>query len=283
MLIQVLLATFVVYTIATIIRLIIDNRMPQATWAWILTCLMFPGVGLIAYFFTGRSRKAFSKHRQLTHQTVGENLTQRLRHLVEQKEDNIEKIRLGRTQSYKKRLLHLLYENSSSVLTTNNQVEILQDGSEKYPRLIEDIQNAQHSIHLQYYIWSSDDFTEKVKTLLIEKVQQGVEVGILYDYLGSFGSLKRRYVRELREGGVQIFPYLYTSRIHNIGYRNHRKIAIIDGCISYIGGMNMGQEHLDGGKHFSSWRDTHLRLVGEAALLLQGMFLVEWYNTLGEK
>src|SRR5690606_10935879 len=67
-----------------------------------------------------------------------------------------------------------------------------------------------------------------------------------------------------------------------ISYRNHRKITVIDGTIGYTGGMNIGQEHLDGGKGFNSWRDTQVRIVGEGAALLQTVFMVDWYNALGE-
>ena len=71
-------------------------------------------------------------------------------------------------------------------------------------------------------------------------------------------------------------------RLHTISYRNRRKITVIDGAVGYTGGMNVGQEHLDGGKGFSSWRDTQIHLVGEGAALLQAVFMVDWYNAVRE-
>jgi cardiolipin synthase len=79
-----------------------------------------------------------------------------------------------------------------------------------------------------------------------------------------------------------MYPYSPLYMLHTIGYRNHRKIAIIDGKIGYTGGLNISQEHLDGPHGFSSWRDTHLRLTGEIVRVLQASFVTIWYNTTGE-
>lgn len=79
------------------------------------------------------------------------------------------------------------------------------------------------------------------------------------------------------------FNYRSPFKLHTVSYRNHRKIAVIDGRFGYTGGLNISQEHLDGGKHFSLWRDTHLRIEGEAVAALQAIFLTSWYNTTGER
>jgi cardiolipin synthase A/B len=73
-----------------------------------------------------------------------------------------------------------------------------------------------------------------------------------------------------------------SGGFHTISYRNHRKITVIDGAIGYTGGMNIGREHLSGGKGFESWRDTQVRIVGEGAAVLQAVFMVDWYNALKE-
>src|SRR3712207_9153931 len=99
---------------------------------------------------------------------------------------------------------------------------------------------------------------------------------MLYDPLGSFFRMNPRYRWELERGGVQVAPYSRLFWLHTISYRNHRKIVIVDGVIGYTGGLNIGQEHLDGGKAFSGWRDTHLRLVGTASVILQAVFAGGW-------
>jgi cardiolipin synthase len=81
---------------------------------------------------------------------------------------------------------------------------------------------------------------------------------------------------------VHVAPTSPIYRLHTIGYRNHRKISVIDGAIGYTGGMNIGQEHLDGGADFPFWRDTQLRLAGDAAAMLQAVFMVDWFNAVQE-
>jgi cardiolipin synthase len=113
-------------------------------------------------------------------------------------------------------------------------------------------------------------------------------VRVLFDALGSHFLLwkNRPYLNRLRRGGVKMYPYLNFLglwRLHTINYRNHRKIAVIDGKIGYTGGMNMGEEHLIGAKPYDAWRDTHLRITGDTVSILQGIFATSWYNTTKEQ
>ncbi len=178
--------------------------------------------------------------------------------------------------------MRLVRHNSHSALTTRNRVAIQQDASAHYPSLMDDLKGARHTIHLQYYIWADDPFTRELKAILAERARNGVEVRLLYDPIGSFFKLTRRYKRELAESGVRWAPVSALYRLHTISYRNHRKIAVIDGRIGYTGGMNIGQEHLDGGRDFDGWRDTHVRIEGEGAAVLQAVFLTDWHNATSE-
>jgi cardiolipin synthase len=168
------------------------------------------------------------------------------------------------------------------VLTQHNHVDIQQDAAKFYPSLMEDLERARHSIHLQYFIWGADPFTDRLKEILTRKARAGVEVRLLYDPLGSRAHLTRAYIADLKAAGVRVVPTNPLYRAHTISYRNHRKITVVDGHTGYTGGMNIGQEHLDGGEEFDAWRDTQLRIVGEAAAVLQAVFMVDWYNAVGE-
>jgi cardiolipin synthase A/B len=176
----------------------------------------------------------------------------------------------------------LVRRNSLSALTSRNQVEIQQDAAKFYPSLIDDMKAARHSIHLQYFIWGVDSFTDGLKQIMIEKARAGVEVRLLYDPIGSQAHVGRRYVSDMLAAGIKMAPTSPFYHLHTISYRNHRKITVIDGAIGYTGGMNIGQEQLDGGEGFSFWRDTQVRLVGESAAVLQAVFMVDWYNAVGE-
>lgn len=200
--------------------------------------------------------------------------------MLQRQDAEIEKL-AARSDTHRK-LMVLVRRNSYSTLTTRNRVEIQQDATVFYPGLMKDLAAARHSIHLQYFIWGSDEFTERLKQILLERASKGVAVRLLFDPLGSRKHLDRGYVRELEQGGVRIAPTSPLYRLHTISYRNHRKITVIDGVIGYTGGMNIGREHLDGGEGFDSWRDTQLRIVGEAAATLQAVFMVDWYNATRE-
>jgi cardiolipin synthase len=245
-----------------------------------LLLLGLPGLGLLIYVLFGRDHKAFSRQRVLAEQDLRRNAGPLLKALLERQDAEIGK--LEAEGPVRQRLMRLVRYNSHSALTTRNQVVIQQDASAHYPSLMEDLKGARHAIHLQYYIWADDPFTRELKTVLAERARNGVEVRLLYDPIGSFFKLTRRYKRELTESGVRWAPVSALYRLHTISYRNHRKIAVIDGRVGYTGGMNIGQEHLDGGPDFDCWRDTHVRIEGEGAAVLQAVFLIDWYNATGE-
>ena len=183
-------------------------------------------------------------------------------------------------------LATLAHSSCGSVVTTSNRVEVLHGAKRKYPRLLEDIASAKQSIHLQYYIWRADGLGERLLNLLAAKVAEGVEVRLLYDPVGSFGFKSAIYWRRLRARGIECWPCAPLWRVHTISYRNHRKIAVIDGRIGYTGGINIGEEHLDPEAHYGprgkgEWRDTHLRITGLAVRALQRVFAVDWANATG--
>lgn len=268
------------YTLSIAVFLILENRSPQSTFAWLFLLLVFPVGGLLIYAMFGRNRHVFSRDRSLMKLLEGTTLADRAATMLAEHSANVATLEAIHGECAQ--LASLLWASTRSPLTLRNQVDILQDATEKYPRLLADIRAASRSIHLLYYEWASDPFTEEVGRLLVEKVGQGVQVRILYDPIGSFSMLSHRYVRDIRRGGVQMFPFSPLYQLHTLSYRNHRKIAVIDGCIGYSGGLNMTEKHLTGPHGFSGWRDTHARVSGEAVALLQSVFVTMWHNTTGE-
>jgi cardiolipin synthase len=175
----------------------------------------------------GRPRHAFSRERSLTTLIEGTSLAERTARVIAEQPAKL--AALASVRADYGRLASLLWASAESPLTLGNHVEILQDAREKYPRLLSDIRAASHSIHMLYYEWASDPFTEDLGRLLAEKVKQGVDVRILYDPVGSLTMLKRRYVRTLLSEGVKMFPFAPLWQLHTLSYRSHRKIAVIDG------------------------------------------------------
>jgi cardiolipin synthase len=268
------------YALSVAVFLVLENRSPQSTFAWLFLLIAFPLGGLLIYVMFGRGRHAFSRKRSLRKLLEGTTLARRASRLMSEQPAKLEFI-AERHREYG-RLANVLWATARSPLTLGNRVDILQDASEKYPKLLEDLRAATHSIHLLYYEWASDRFTEDVARLLGEKVRHGVQVRILYDPVGSFWMLSPFYVRRLRRAGIRMYPFAPLYKLHTLSYRNHRKIAVIDGHVGYSGGLNLTETHLTGPKGFTGWRDTHTRVSGDAVPILQSVFATMWHNTTGE-
>ena len=276
-----LLVAGALYALSVAAFIILENRSPHSTFAWLFAILLFPGVGLGLYALVGRSRHAFSRERTLTSLMEGSVLEARAARLLDEQPATLAALARGPVGEYG-RLATMLWASARSPLTMVNRVEVLQNASEKYPRLIADIRAASSSIHLLYYEWASDGFTEDVGRLLAEKVKAGVEVRILYDPIGSLMMLRWEYVQRLRAAGIRMEPFSRLYHLHTLSYRSHRKIAVIDGRAAYSGGLNMTEKHLIGPDGFTGWRDTHARVSGQAVSILQSVFATMWHNTTGE-
>jgi cardiolipin synthase len=134
-------------------------------------------------------------------------------------------------------------------------------------------------VHLEYFIWEQDALTSRFCDLLAEKVRQGVEVRVLYDWVGSI-TYGKRQLKKLRKAGAGVSAD--AAKWIKLNYRNHRKIAVVDGRVAYTGGMNMGQEYIDGKPRYESWRDTHVRFGGPLVADLQRLFATRWLRATRE-
>src|SRR5688572_10438345 len=153
--------------------LILENRSPQSTFAWLFLLLVFPIGGLLIYAMFGRNRHVFSRERSLMKLIEGTTLADRAAATLAGHQANV--VKLDAIHSECAQLASMLWASARAPLTLGNDVEILQNAAEKYPRLLADIRAATRSIHLLYYEWASDPFTEEVGRLLVEKVGQGVQ------------------------------------------------------------------------------------------------------------
>ncbi len=280
----VLTILFLAYLSLVWFFIISENRRPQSTYGWLLAFTFVPVLSVLLYLITGRGWKAFSQERRLVQTALGRDFVRRMSDRSETPEEIGARLAAHQPEAYDPHLLRLVRRNSASALGGYNQVEILQDTTEFYPRLMQDLRQAQHHIHLQYYIWTNDEFTRELQAVLIERARAGVRVRALYD-AGSARAMGEEYIAQLRNAGVEVLPYLaYNSlrTLHLANYRCHRKITVIDGKIGYLGGMNLDREQMPG-VLWPIWRDTQIRIRGEATYALQAAFLVAWYNTTEER
>lgn len=283
------------YIIGIIIsmNILLENRDPSKTLLWILMFMIFPGVGIVLYVFSGRNIrkhklfKAKTKSSKLSHRQLL-NSMEILKNIVKNQQKMLEEGSLmgDDASPIKERVVRLLFNIGQFPYTTNNELEIYKDGHEKFANLIEDMKAAKEHIHLEYFIVKDSQIAREIQAVLIEKARQGLEVRLLYDDFACWRlKINRSFLRELKEAGVKCAAFLPTKFPifgGQLNYRNHRKIAVVDGKISYTGGLNIGDEYMGKFKKFGYWRDTHIRIRGIATHMLQLIFIVDWYLTTNE-
>lgn len=251
----------------TIVVVVFDNRNPVKTMAWVVVLLLLPFVGLIIYFFFGKNTH---RERLISAKTISALQRKEMRAFVAQSS-------LDLPDKYSS-LINLMLNVNKSLPFDGNGVKVYTNGYSMLQTLLHEIANAKNHIHLEYYIFEDDAVGRLIRDALIDKVQQGVEVRLIYDDVGSW-KVKSAFYDSMRLNGIEVrafmrvrFP-LFTSRVN---YRNHRKIAVIDGKIGIIGGMNIAERYLNGGK-FETWRDTNIVIRGRGVHGLQTVFLRDWY------
>lgn len=172
--------------------------------------------------------------------------------------------------------------------SANNEVMMLDGAQEKFDSMFNDIRNARHHIHLEYFNFRNDSINDLLLTLLAEKVKEGVEVRALFDAFGNLSNdrpLKIKDLKAIRATGIQIekFDPFHFPWINHAWARDHRKIAVIDGKTAYIGGINVADYYLRGLEGIGVWRDIHSKVKGEAVNDLQDIFLDMWNRKTGEE
>src|SRR5690625_2087111 len=253
----------------------LERRNASSTWAWLMVLFFIPIVGFILYLIFGRK---LNNQRIFTWDTISKL---RVRKEVEAQLRAIEEGEFAFKQKgliQYQDLYYMYLKNNDAIYTQDNDVEIFTDGKEKFTALIKDLQQATDHIHLLYYIIRHDQLGKRIADVLIQKAKEGVDVRFLYDAMGS-RLLSKRHIRRLRSAGVHVdafFPAKLPFINFKLNFRNHRKLAIIDGKIGYIGGFNIGDEYLGKNHKFGYWRDTHLRIYGNAVRNLQTRFILDW-------
>lgn len=258
-----------------ILRIIYDTRDTTKALAYILLVIFLPLLGIFFYFSFGvnyRKRKIYSKKiisNAKLKEKIENNLKEYHHHIL--KNSLVDQQHIN--------LINFVKRAGKNPLTANNKIDLLENGEEKFPALLEAISQATKHIHIQYYIFEDDTTGQQVSNLLIEKAQEGVEVRFMYDDFGSH-SLGRKFIKKLEAGGVETAPFykiIWYAFANRLNYRNHRKIVIIDGKTSFIGGINVSDRYRnDLSLDQIFWRDTHLKIEGSASFYLQYLFISDW-------
>ncbi len=267
-----LLVVYYCVVIAIFIQVLLENRNPIKTQSYLLLLILLPLTGLVIYLFFGvnyRKRKMFSRKGIIDSQLIIDWQKKYEQALFDESKE-----------PYPNRISILLWRNSKASITANNEVTVLNNGEEKFPALFEVLATAKHHIHLEYYIFEEGEVLEQLKEILVAKVQEGVEVRMIYDSIGS-NKIKNKTIRQLKRAGIitaSYNPVLFTPFANKVNYRDHRKIVVVDGEIGFTGGINVSDRYVNNGKH-SYWRDVHVKIKGEAVKSLQLQFFLNWFFT----
>lgn len=255
---------------------VMNVRLSQSATAWSISLITFPWIAIPLYWTLGQSkfrgytdaiRQAYRQYEERT-LTIVQNLFPYLNALPAE-------------LSPLKKTIQTLAEVP---FTSGNCVELLIDGERTYEALLAAIADAQDYILFQFYIINDDASGRRFLKALTIKAQQGVQVYVLYDGIGSH-KISRQYLADLAESGIHVAKFKSTKGGGNpfqINFRNHRKIVIVDGAIAFTGGLNIGDEYVGKVQKFGKWRDTHLSLRGPAVQCLQISFLKDWYWATGK-
>lgn len=264
----------IVNILFAVLLVFFERRNPSTTWAWLMILFFVPVLGFFLYLFLGqdlRKKKMFA----------AKEADDRLEKMIHQQEKILSRkdIELAYPSiKNSKDLIYLHLVAHNALFTHDNTVEIFNDGSEKFDKMLEDIKKAKKFIHMEYYIIRNDWLGKQIIELLTLKAKEGVEVRLLYDGMGCI-RLSDKFFQPLLEAGGKIscfFPPFLPYINVRINYRNHRKICVIDGQTAYVGGINIGKEYLGLSKKMGYWRDTHLRIKGGAVDYLELRFLLDW-------
>ena len=248
----------------------IERKEPQTTWAWLLIMIILPGLGFAIYLLLGQN---FSRERLFKEK---KKIDKQKRKEILEKWKNEKDEHSGGEQFIDLRTMNL--NNYGAKYTTDNEVDVFFDGRDKFEKLLEDLKNAKKYIHMEYYIIRRDSLGREIIKILEEKAKEGLEVRLLVDSMGSYTITKRYLKNYIKSGGKFeiFFPGMLPHINTRINYRNHRKIVVIDGEYGYTGGFNVGDEYINLDKKVGFWRDTHIRIKGEAVNDLNDRFLLDW-------
>ena len=250
-----------------------ERRNPTAAMAWLMILFFLPPLGFALYLIFGQN---YTREKMFV--VKGEEDRRFLQEvfLAQYREFADSRYRFSTPEAKEFReTIFLLLKNNRAFLTEKNRIDLYTRGEDKFGALFAAIREARHHIHLEYFIINNDELGRAVVHALAEKAREGVEVRLLFDAMGTrAGGGSRKAFSALPDAGGEIG--VFFPSIYRVNYRNHRKIAVIDGTTGFIGGFNIGDDYLGKGP-LGHWRDTAFRITGQAVLMLQLRFFLDWH------
>lgn len=262
--------------LGAVLVIIFDDGDSGRKLSWLLIIAIFPIVGIVLYLMIGinyRHHWYFNRRHLKYLETFRTQADERLRDLFEGDRD------LLKVRPAWQPLVQLLSTDDSNTVTGGNSVEIMTNGKRKFDLLEADLLNAKEYIHVEYFLFGDDTGSTRIKRTLMLKAREGVKVRFIQENIANLW-IRNSFYNEMREAGVEVVKFTNPRKhilnlVTFLNYRNHRKIVVIDGRIGFTGGMNIKD------RYFLEWRDTHMRITGNAVASLQNSFMNSWLTAGG--
>ena len=261
--------------IGTILAIVNRNMPPESKVTWILFAVV-PVFGFLLYLMIGErrlSKKEIQQLEKMDSMKFREDNSYDLR--VELKQEN--KSAFGIVKS-------LLSMDHNADVYDGTASQYFPLGEEMFEAMLDDLRSAKKFIFLEFYIIDPGLMWNRILEILVDKVQQGVEVKLLYDDIGCMATLPGDYTKRLRKMGIDAHKFNKVIPRMTVAYNNrdHRKILVVDGQVGYTGGINLADEYINHIVRFGHWKDGGVRLEGSAVKALTRLFLMNWYINRGE-
>ena len=262
-------------SVATVIAIVNRSMSPESKVTWLIVTFV-PVFGPLLYLMFGErrlSKKELKQLQELNSIAFHENNGRQL-HLQLQETD---KSAYGIINA-------LLHMDSNAEVYDHTDSQFFANGEEMWQQMLEDLKRAEKFIFLEYYIVDEGLMWDSILEVLEEKAAQGVEVKMLYDDIGCMVTLPGDYTVHLRSKGINAHKFNKVIPRMTVAYNNrdHRKILVIDGQISYTGGINLADEYINHIERFGHWKDSGIRIDGPATQAFTRLFLMNWYINRGE-
>lgn len=264
---------FSVMSVATIIYVVSKKDNPIFKLAWVIPIALFPLLGWLFFFLGGRGK-------------TNKNRRKRLVELYFETKDLAPQdpaIKQAIKQQSESIASQLEYINKTSLypIYAGTQAEYLSPGERFFERLCEELRKAERFIFMEYFIIQRGEMWDTILEIMAQKVQDGVQVRVMYDDLGCINTLPPRYYNKLKALGIEVHVFNVFGPSIDIfmNYRDHRKITVIDGNVGFTGGNNLADEYINAYVKHGHWKDSSIMLKGEAVWNLTIMFMQMWqYN-----
>lgn len=259
------------------VSVLMNGVRPSRSFAWIVSCFALPFIGPLLYYFFGVNRRKFRFYKLKKH------LSRRL-YDEKQSASEIESEWESLGSDAFDRLSKAIAKETSNPAYSGNDVTVYHTGKETYTQLFKTLLLAQNFIHIQYYILENGSVLDELVRILEKKVQEGVEVRVLYDSIGTF-SFSGRLKKRLRTADINAYPTMplrIGNFMYTLNYRNHRKIVIVDGHIGFVGGVNISDRYVNPKSDLGVWADLHLKIRGPAVDSLHRIFIKDYHFASGQ-